>query len=638
MSLAAPAVAPLPGASEALATLGRAAVILGGALVFGFNGIALALIRPGLASAAAFVLLLAAWLAGLALRSPATAPACTGALLAFLVLPAALHDAGMQPWVVVGVITTAIAVSAALSMPNATAWLFIGASLAISAAYAAFPSQGTASDLSLPVIGGWAAPLFNASIAAGITIWRTAWVDAAREADAALASAESELARARREAAVSEARLRVVRQLHETVLNTLGAIASGTADASVAALRRTCRADLRRVAQESQGDATAVPRLPETGPGSLADDLPIIVLLTRRRRLRAGAAFPVAFGIVTVPLVALSLPVPAALLATWAAFVAVLAVLVLRWRHRVALSSAAFALLSLTSLSVTLQHALAPQATRSALDWLISTGAIAMIVPLLGIATAPVARIAFPWLLLAINVIGVAVTWTGTLTGPIVSLVVSTAYLGTIAYAAVWLFARIDARRAQALAVLRQAWADDDIRVHRAELESAWAAVSRATRELLSGVGDGSIDPRDPAAIVRAQVEATILRSRLRMARNPSSGMQASLARLMDIASAHEVPLEVRVLVPSTTAEGLPAAVEAALAELVTRADGAPVTMSLIGGDPDELVIVAPVGLASAITEAPLDGGWVAHLEEAGSGLARMSLTCDSLAGSPVAG
>lgn len=635
-----PAADVSPGSAQvAVRTLGTAAVIVAGATAYVAN--AFSVVGKDAGAAAWLVLLasIAVWAAGMLLRDRDRGAAV--ASIALLLLYASpLYLPGAFTWLVAGVLSTAIVVSTAISMTPRLSIPIVSASLALTSWYAYAPPDGIDVDLVLPVIGGWAAPLFNLSLAIGLILWRTEWVRAARASDDALAHAIVVSTETAGALAVSEARVLVARSLHETVLNTLVAIAAGTSQGSVGRLREVCREDLERVRIEASEDAMIVRRPRPPLPSALTDAEPVLHLLTGQRRLRLAATAPAVFGILTVGFVAFSLPVPLAVLLPFALLIALLGMLVWRWRSQRALASLAF--LVLACMAIIMGTVENPPGgghdAGHALDWLINVGAASMILATLTLAARPIDRIVMPWLLLAANVVAVLLLPVEDRVGPSLSLATTTIYLGSMAASAIWLFRRIDAQSERARHVLATASDEEYARVHRTELVSAWAAVSRATQDLLAGIGSGRLDPADTPVQTRAQTEATILRSRLRMTRSPSSGMQASLERILTAASEAGTPVDVTIIVPSAAEVGLPAAVEAALLRLVDAASSA-VEIRLVGGgadEPEELVLTVPptAGLAfvDGFPPGPTAQGWTASLEDTGPDRVRISLSCDPFA------
>ena len=630
-----------PSATIAMRTLGSAAVLVAGLLTFIFNGVSLAGHRPTSFAPILFTLTLGLWCLGLTVKNRETAAlVCTSAMLILYASPIVLPSESR--WIVFGILSTSIVISAAMALPARKSIPLITIALALMSWYAYAPPNTEPIDLHLPVIGGWAAPLFNLSIAIGIGFWRAEWAQSAKDADTAIQRGETLVSEQQKTMAISAARVSVTRSLHETVLNTLGAISAGTAQASVNELRRICREDLERAQKESTNDAIVIQPPPEISE-SLASDVSTIELMTAQRRLRMAATSAAVFGAITIGFVATSLPNPAWFASAYVLFVVILGALAWWWKYRLILASAAFAVLAfLVVLLVTIEGAAGFETQMSqALDWLINAGAASMILATFAISAHPILRIAFPWTLLIVNVVVVFSLAPADRADPLLSLLATTFYLGAIAYAAVWLFARIDSQRALARELITTASSAEYAKAHSAELLIAWAAVSRASRDLLAGVGSGQLDPPDPEIRQRALVEATILRSRLRLARNPSSGVQASLERILTRAADLGEALDVRVIVPSTQLDGLPQAIEDALVQLIAQSSGTTVAIRVIGGqgaDLDELVVTAPAKAAFTLFGAldmEASFPWAITSDDTSDDLARISLTCHDFAMTP---
>lgn len=630
-------------AQVAVRALGTTAVAVAGVASIGANLLALVEFQPGVGAWTAVAATSLIWAFGFTLRDRNRGFAVSiGALLLLYSLPLVMPMA--WSWLSFGVLSSCIAVSAAIALPPRWSAPIIAISVALMSWYAASP-VGVTVDMHLPVIMGWAAPLFNLCVAVGIALWRAEWVRAARQSDEALAHATERHAQAQHAIAVSEARVSVARSLHETVLNTLVAIAAGTSPSSIPHLRQVCRDDLERVRAESRADAVIVRTPAQPLPPALERGIPSAVLVTGDRRLRLAASSGMVFGVLTVGFVLASLPIPLALLIPYGAFVGVIIALVWWWHLQRTLAGLSFLLLATAALLIgTVQNT--PGFTREAagaLDWLINVGAASMILPTLTVAAGPIVRIVFPWTLLLANIAAIMLLPADERLGPTTSLFVTTLFLGGMAGAAIWLFRRIDRQDARARDLLSRSSDAEYARVHRAELLTAWSAVSRATQDLLGGIGSGRLDPADADVQRRAQTEATILRSRLRMARTPSSAVQASLERVLLAASEAGTPVDVTIIVPSTSAHGLPAAVERHVIDLVDRCTGSPVAIRLVGGDaedPDELVITAAEGpglaFVATFPNGPTVGDWRAvvedHDSEPGTDRARISLSCHDFA------
>lgn len=625
-------------AQSAVATMGTVTILLAGGLTLTATGALLIADDPGPIPWVVFLAATLAWLVGLLLRRRRF-----GALTSTLALLAVYASAAFLPepnaWLSFGIASTAIMISAAMALPTRMAIPVMAVAFAFMSWYAYSPPPGEPVDLHLPVIGGWAAPLFNLTVAIGLTLWRAEWARAAVDSDDALVQAEVAVSETQRDAASSEARVLVARSLHETVLNTLGAISLGTSPERVDELRRICRTDLERASSEAAQDAMRVRPAAQPLPWPLTVGTPIIDIFTGQRRLRIAATTTAIFGIGTVGIVAQGLPSAAAFILVYIAFTSVIAALVWWWRNRLLLACAAFTLLAVLALitGMTEADAESTHEVGHALDWVINVGATSMILATLVISRSPILRIVFPWSLLAANIVAITFVPADERIGPITSLVATTLYLGGVAYSGIWLFGRIDAQRWRAARLMDEASREEYERVHRAELLMAWAAVSRATRDLLAGISSGRLDPADPAIQRKALVEATVLRSRLRLARNPSSGIQASLEMLLDRASSLGCALDARIIMPSTRPERLPHEVEQAITELLANAGDQAVEIRLIGasnGAHDELVITGPkpaaLALAQTLQDCEMD--CVVELEGAGDGFARLSLTCHEFA------
>jgi hypothetical protein len=637
--------APNPSSAQtAVQTMGTATVVLAGALSFALNGFILTQLQGTTISWIVLATTVCLWIVGITRRNRERAAlVCTLALLALYASPLIVTD--VSAWLSFGVMSSAIAISSAMALPARMAAPLMAAAIALMCWYTYRPPSPYEIDMHLPVIGGWAAPLFNLTIAVGLSVWRAEWARAARESDAALARAERNLNDVRHQLASSEARLTVARSLHETVLNTLGAISSGTSQGRVDELRRVCRDDLARTNAESALDSLHIRPLDVALPSSVVAGTPMMELLTGQRRLRIAATSSAIFGLVTVGLVAQSLSAPALLIIGYGVFIMVIGTLVWWWRRRLLLACTAFVLLTGLALVIaTMEGGTPAHEIGHALDWVVNVGATSMILATFAIVNSTVARIVFPWGLLLGNLLAIGLLPADERMSPFISLVATTIYLGGVAFAAIWLFARIDARRTRAVALMDEASNSEYARIHRAELLMAWAAVSRSTRDLLAGIGSGRLDPTTPEIQQRALVEATILRSRLRLARNPSSGLQSSLEAIMNEASDRGRPVDVRVIVPSQAADGLPVPLALAIVELISASGEVVVEVRVVGGtngEPDEVVITAPWEasrhMQQHLAEAQI-GGWHVDLERGGDSLARISLTCHEFATSSPGG
>lgn len=185
-----------------------------------------------------------AWTAALAVPSAvARAGVQVTVLLLLALVPLAAPAMSPVAWIPVPLVVLCASVAAALALPPSAGVLTTGAGLAITLASA---QQG--SGLFVTQVGQqapWMSLPFIACIGLGLVVSRAYAERLTRRADAVARETSEATVLARRASRAAQARAAVDRRIHETVLNTLAAIANGGVGTDV--LRRECRRDLEQM-------------------------------------------------------------------------------------------------------------------------------------------------------------------------------------------------------------------------------------------------------------------------------------------------------------------------------------------------------------------------------------------------------
>lgn len=201
---------------------------------------------PGVSSSPALIWLAAVlvWAAVLAVRAPVLRTVLQVlALLALASVPLTVPAMSAVPWVPVPVLAICASAAAALSLPIAGGVAVTALALAITLA-----TTHASPEIFLTVIGEqapWLSLPFIACIGVGLSVSRHYAGRLAAAADAAAQQTDEAAMLVRRANRAKEVRAAVDRRIHETVLNTLAAIANGGASAE--RLRRECRRDLEQM-------------------------------------------------------------------------------------------------------------------------------------------------------------------------------------------------------------------------------------------------------------------------------------------------------------------------------------------------------------------------------------------------------
>ena len=187
-----------------------------------------------------FVLWLSGWIPS-ARKWRAQIQVLAGVLL--LALPFVIPAQSQVGWLSMSTIPFAIVFAAVFSLPAVIGAIAILAVFALSMiAEFATPTQFiTKGDVGMPT---WASPVFL--VITGLALWLLLrrWWTAAQESDREFISLRRTLFSSVRTAQVREARTAVERKIHETVLNTLNAIAHGAGRRQPQLLQEECARDI----------------------------------------------------------------------------------------------------------------------------------------------------------------------------------------------------------------------------------------------------------------------------------------------------------------------------------------------------------------------------------------------------------
>lgn len=233
-------------ATAGLSELCRRAFIVTGLLAFACSLLPL-LIRPGATPAAVLVWMLAllAWTSAFAVR-----PERVRVILQLLVLlliavvPAVVPLPVGTSWLPAAVIALCASAGAALVLPIAAGLLVTVLSVVVVVTVTAV-DQSHVIETAVAQQAPWMPPLFIVCIAGGLALSRHYTARLTREADRVAQRADEVTVLTVRAARAAQARAAVDRRIHETVLNTLSAIAAGGVGSEQ--LRRECRRDLEQM-------------------------------------------------------------------------------------------------------------------------------------------------------------------------------------------------------------------------------------------------------------------------------------------------------------------------------------------------------------------------------------------------------
>lgn len=240
------AQAPDGLATEGLQQICRRAFVVSGLLAFVISLVPL-VVRPGATGTAVLIWLLAlvAWTGAFAVRAELVRSVLQLLVLLLLVLlPVALPVSTGADWLPVAIIALCASAGAVLVLPLAPGLLVTAISVTmvvIVTAVGATEGLQTAVSRQAP----WLPPLFIACIAGGLALTRHYAARLTREADRVARRSDEVTVLTVRAARAAQARATVDRRIHETVLNTLSAIAAG--GVSSERLRRECRRDLEQM-------------------------------------------------------------------------------------------------------------------------------------------------------------------------------------------------------------------------------------------------------------------------------------------------------------------------------------------------------------------------------------------------------
>lgn len=137
---------------------------------------------------------------------------------------------------------------------------------------------------------------------------------------------------------------------------------------------------------------------------------------------------------------------------------------------------------------------------------------------------------------------------------------------------------------------------EDRITAARADaIAHAWRQIDQTTRGLLRGLASGELAPRSPAVRAAVEVEATLLRTRLKLTATNPSAIRELISHLTDEAIAVRTGLDCQVLNEVERLDPFPVPVVAALRVLVREATGEQVRVRGFDddGESEDLVVSA---------------------------------------------
>lgn len=286
------------------------------------------------------------------------------------------------------------------------------------------------------------------------------------------------------------------------------------------------------------------------------------------------------------------------------AYVGVLAVLALAWRHVPRVPTTALAAILLVGTFVAAGSTpLSCSATWSVNTLLAGMAGGALLLPLLALNGWPtrlglaiVAAVASSLLVLAMPA--------GCIERSLAEWTVTTAYVLAFAFGLSWVEMVFERQRDRAQAkwneVLARQLGDEE----RAAAATTWGALSVTARDLLEGIADGTlpIDSDDMAA--RAATEADALRIDLGLSTSPGDAISHLKRRLVRTAARTGATVEVDLLSEFVRADPYPEGVLAILDDVITEdAGGRLILRGFVDEGFEELVAVVPKDLGDLAAE-----------------------------------
>jgi len=240
----------------ALADVSAIALTIAGCIVFLPAG-ALLLLRNsgiGIGETAIYLILLVIWILGLApFVRPHRATIQTTASLALLASPLLMISIESSPWLPIPFIAFAVSFGAAFNFRSTTALPIIVVTALLNWLVVLNPAPSVILSAS-ELLNGFIGPLFILITGPALSLLSRNWFLAAKRTDLSRALLESMVASSYRTLEIQIARSTVDRRIHETVLNTLHAIASAAPTSNRPRIQAACQHDLDQLALGIQGD------------------------------------------------------------------------------------------------------------------------------------------------------------------------------------------------------------------------------------------------------------------------------------------------------------------------------------------------------------------------------------------------
>ncbi len=241
---------------SALADVSAIALTIAGCVVFLPAG-ALLLLRNagiGVGETIIYLVLLVIWLLGLLpVVRPHRASIQTAACLALLASPLLMNSTESSQWLPIPFIAFAVSFGAAFSFRSTTALPIIVVTALINWLVVLNPAPSVILSAS-EFLNGFIGPLFILITGPALSLLSRSWFLAAKRTDLSRESLESMVASSYRTLQIQTARSTVDRRIHETVLNTLHAIASSAPTSSRPRIQAACQHDLDQLELGIQGD------------------------------------------------------------------------------------------------------------------------------------------------------------------------------------------------------------------------------------------------------------------------------------------------------------------------------------------------------------------------------------------------